>query len=83
MRWEELFGTDDEKEPKETPVAANEPAANYSEGWHQSRRWISKAPAPKSRRSGIVPTLYSWTGYRDGTHQDRRSWAKEEQDDKE
>ena len=84
MRWDEQFGTDAEKEPKETtPVAANEPAANDADGWQQYRRWISKAPAPKSRRSGIDPSLYSWKGYRDWTDQVRRSWAREDQDDNE
>ena len=83
MRWDEQFGTDADKEPKKTPVAANEPAANDADGWQQYRRWISKAPAPKSRRSGIDPSLYSWKGYRDWTDQVRRSWSREDTGDEE
>ena len=83
MRWDRNFGTDTEQEHKETPLAANEPAANDADGWQQYRRWISKAPAPKTKRSGIDPSLYSWKGYRDWTDQVRRNWAKETKDDQE
>ena len=83
MRWDQDFGTDTEQEPKETPLAANEPAANDADGWQQYRRWISKAPAPKTRRSGIDPSLYSWKGYRDWTDQVRRNWARESKEDQE
>lgn len=82
MRWDREFGTDADKEPKESPLGAAEPAANDADGWRQYRRWISKAPAPKTRRSGIDPSLYSWKGYRDWTDQVRRNWAKESEDDK-
>ena len=80
MRWDQEFGTDTGQEPKESPLAA-EPAANDADGWQQYRRWISKAPAPKTRRSGIDPSLYSWKGYRDWTDQVRRNWAKESKDE--
>ena len=83
MRWDQDLGTDAEREPKETPLKANEPAANDADGWQQYRRWISKAPAPKTRRSGIDPSLYSWKGYRDWTDQVRRNWAKESKEDQE
>jgi hypothetical protein len=83
MRWDQEFGTDAGQEPKETPLAPNEPAANDADGWQQYRRWISKAPAPKTRRSGIDPSLYSWKGYRDWTDQVRRNWAKESKEDQE
>ena len=83
MRWDQNFGTDAGEKPKETPLAANEPAANDADGWQQYRRWISKAPAPKTRRSGIDPSLYSWKGYRDWTDQVRRNWAKESKEDQE
>ena len=83
MRWDQNFGTDTEKEPKETPLPANEPVANDADGWQQYRRWISKAPAPKTKRSGIDPSLYSWKGYRDWTDQVRRNWAKETKDEQE
>ena len=83
MKWDERFGTDAEQDSKtdKASVDAGEPAANDADGWQQYRRWISKAPTPKSRRSGIDPSLYSWKGYRDWTDQVRRDWAKESADD--
>ena len=45
------------------------------DGWQQYRKWISKAPAPKGRRSGIDPTLYTWKGYRSWTEQVKRNWT--------
>ena len=84
MRWEERFGTDAEQnsDPKDAAVANDEPAANDADGWQQYRHWISKAPTPRGRRSGIDPSLYSWKGYRDWTDQVRRNWAREALDDK-
>lgn len=58
---------------KET-VRPDQPAANDADGWQQYRRWISKAPAPKERRSGIDPSLYTWKGYRNWTEQVKRDW---------
>lgn len=79
VKWDDSFGTETEQEPEleSTGVDASEPAANDADGWQQYRRWISKAPAPRGRRSGIDPALYSWKGYRDWTDQVRRNWAKE------
>ena len=84
MRWDEKLGTDTEGKSKadDATLDANEPAANDADGWQQYRRWISKAPTPKGRRSGIDPSLYSWKGYRDWSDQVRRNWAKEATDDK-
>jgi len=84
MRWEERYGTDAERDSnKDDPtVTPNEPAANDADGWQQYRRWISKAPTPRGRRSGIDPSLYSWKGYRDWSDQVRRNWAKEGLDEK-
>ena len=44
------------------------------DGWQQYRRWISKAPAPRSRRTGIDPSLYTWKGYRTWSEQVKRKW---------
>lgn len=79
LRWDESFGKDAEQESKsdDPSLAKDEPAANDADGWQQYRQWISKAPTPKSRRSGIDPSLYSWKGYRDWADQVRRDWAKE------
>ena len=59
--------------------AANDQVAgdineNDPDGWQQYRRWISKAPAPRGRRNGIDPSLYSWKGYRTWTEQVKRNW---------
>lgn len=52
-----------------------DPAAPAEDGWQQYRKWISKAPAPKGRRGGIDPTLYTWKGYRNWTEQVKRNWS--------
>lgn len=44
------------------------------DGWQQYRRWISKAPAPRGRRTGVDPSLYTWKGYRNWTEQVKRNW---------
>ena len=46
-----------------------------SDGWQQYRKWISKAPAPRSRRTSIDPSLYTWKGYRNWSEQIRRNWS--------
>ncbi len=83
VKWQSSFGTDAEQDAKadDATLASGEPAANDADGWKQYRRWISKAPTPRGRRSGIDPSLYSWKGYRDWTDQVRRNWAKEANDD--
>ena len=45
------------------------------DGWQQYRRWISKAPAPRGRRTGVDPSLYTWKGYRNWTEQVKRNWS--------
>lgn len=51
-------------------------AGNESDpdGWQQYRRWISKAPAPRGRRTGVDPSLYTWKGYRTWSEQIKRNW---------
>ena len=46
------------------------------DGWQQYRRWISKAPAPRGRRTGVDPSLYTWKGYRNWTEQVKRNWQE-------
>lgn len=58
-------------------IAPVEPAANDADGWQQYRHWISKAPAPRGRRVGIDPSLYTWKGYRSWTEQVKRNWTDE------
>jgi len=83
MKWADSFGTEAEQKPKaeDATLDGNAPAANDADGWQQYRRWISKAPTPRSRRSGIDPSLYSWKGYRDWSDNVKRNWTKDHQDD--
>ena len=85
LNWAEDFSTDAESTAKETdgPVPPAEPAANDADGWQQYRQWISKAPAPRGRRVGIDPALYTWKGYRNWTEQVRRNWTPDSGDDSE
>ena len=46
-----------------------------ADGWQQYRKWISTAPAPRGRRSGVDPSLYTWKGYRNWTEQVKRNWS--------
>ena len=83
MRWVDSFGSDADAKTKtdDKSVPVTEPAANDSDGWKQYRRWISKAPATRSRRTGIDPALYSWKGYRDWSDQVKRNWLKDSDKD--
>ncbi len=84
LRWADQFGTDAESKTDELKSANDtqaDAAANDAYGWQQYRRWISKAPAPRSRRSGIDPSLYTWKGYRNWTEQVRRKWSDDQGND--
>jgi hypothetical protein len=85
LRWADDFSTDAETladKPSEA-VTPSEPAANDADGWQQYRQWISKAPAPRGRRVGIDPALYSWKGYRNWSEQVKRNWDSDTGDDSE
>ena len=83
MKWADSFGTDAERDAKakDATLDSKVPAANDADGWQQYRRWISKAPTPRTRRSGIDPSLYSWKGYRDWSDQVRRNWSRDDKKD--
>ncbi len=83
MRWVDGFGTDadSDSKPDEAAVDKDEAAANDADGWQQYRRWITKAPAPRTRRAGLDPALYSWKGYRDWSDQVKRNWMRESDSD--
>jgi len=83
MKWADSYGTDagQDSQTKDATLDSKKPAANDADGWQQYRRWISKAPAPRSRRSGIDPSLYSWKGYRDWSDAVKRSWIEDPKDD--
>ena len=80
LKWVNDYSTDGESQPgaSDKSVSSTEPAANDADGWQQYRRWISKAPAPRGRRVGIDPSLYTWKGYRSWTEQVRRNWNDEQ-----
>ena len=82
LKWTDDDGKDAEPAANETDSAASSslPAANDADGWQQYRQWISKAPAPRGRRVGIDPALYSWKGYRNWTEQVRRNWSDDSED---
>ncbi|MEM8816734.1 MAG: hypothetical protein AAFX56_03195 [Pseudomonadota bacterium] len=78
LRWVNDYGTEaasNSDNATDAPTAGNEPAANDADGWQQYRHWISKAPAPRGKRSGIDPSLYTWKGYRNWTEEVRRNWS--------
>ena len=79
MKVDRGFGTDTEQDPnaKDATLDAEQPAANDADGWQQYRRWVSKAPAPRNRRAGIDPSLYSWKGYRDWSDNVKRNWIRD------
>ena len=83
MKWERNFAADAEPDPKaeDATLDAKQPAANDADGWQQYRRWVSKAPTPRGRRSGIDPSLYSWKGYRDWSDQVKRNWIRDVESD--
>ena len=68
-------------DPEKQSVSSAEPAANDADGWQQYRQWISKAPAPRGRRVGIDPALYTWKGYRNWSEQVKRDWEQDSNDD--
>lgn len=83
FRWVNGQRQDAEPQPEkaDTDLVDAKSAANDADGWQQYRQWISRAPAPKSRRNGIDPALYSWKGYRTWTEQVKRNWAADSADD--
>lgn len=82
MQESEGFGRESQSPANDTPAddesvpgAAGE--AVGEDGWPQYRRWISKAPAPMRRHSGVDPSLYTWKGYRDWAKQVKRNWSSD------
>jgi hypothetical protein len=78
LKWKDDFSTESESPADTGRVTPPGPAANDADGWQQYRQWISKAPAPRGRRSGIDPSLYTWKGYRSWTEQVKRNWDADE-----
>lgn len=72
--WAREYGDRSEEETAANDRNANPEADTDNDGWQQYRRWISKAPAPRGRRTGVDPSLYTWKGYRAWTEQVKRNW---------
>ena len=83
LRWVDDYSTDSESQTDaaKKPVPSTEPAANDADGWQQYRQWVTKAPAPRGRRVGIDPALYTWKGYRNWSEQVKRNWDADSEDD--
>ena len=81
MRWVDDYATDAKPKANEakSTVSPSGPAANDADGWQQYRRWITKAPAPRGRRVGIDPSLYTWKGYRSWSDQVKRNWSDDDE----
>jgi hypothetical protein len=79
VKWADDY-TDEGTSPAapEPALPSAEPAANDADGWQQYRRWITKAPAPRSRRAGLDPALYTWKGYRTWSEKVKRQWKDED-----
>lgn len=75
--WKDGYATDSDNDVElpATEAAVPESEQGIQDGWQQYRRWISKAPAPRGRRSGLDPSLYTWKGYRSWTEQIKRNWS--------
>ena len=81
VKWVGEFKEDSSPTPdSDGSVSPDQPAANDADGWQQYRRWISSAPAPKGRRVGIDPSLFTWKGYRSWTEQVKRNWVDDSDD---
>ena len=72
--WARDYGEQTEEEIAANDREASPEADAENDGWQQYRRWISKAPAPRGRRTGVDPSLYTWKGYRTWTEQVKRNW---------
>lgn len=81
--WVADYSTDAEHIDDARRVNHSSQAANDADGWEHYRKWVSKAPAPRRRRTGIDPALYTWRGYRNWTDQVRRNWNPDAGDDTE
>jgi hypothetical protein len=73
IRWRDGSAMDELPADREGVTHSGDRAVD--DGWQQYRRWISKAPAPRARRSSIDPSLYTWKGYSSWAKQVKRNWS--------
>ncbi len=81
MKWADSLRQEARRDSRDDTLDRSQQAANDADGWQQYRHWVSKTPAPRRRRSGIDPSLYSWKGYRAWSDQVKRSWSKDQGED--
>ena len=77
-KWADDFKEEGAPAASTNKLPSTEPAANDADGWQQYRRWVTKAPAPRTRRAGLDPSLYTWKGYRSWAEQVKRHWKDED-----
>jgi hypothetical protein len=77
VSWADNYDADASEDASANDRDAGAPSDEQSDpdGWQQYRRWISKAPVPRGRRTGVDPSLYTWKGYRSWTEQIKRNWS--------
>ena len=76
ITWASDYSAEAAEEPKANDRVVGVHAGDKAEsdGWQQYRKWISKAPAPRTRRASVDSSLYTWKGYRDWAEQVKRNW---------
>ena len=77
ITWASDYSTEAADEPEANDRANSMHAGDKadSDGWQQYRRWISKAPAPRTRRASVDSSLYTWKGFRNWAEQVKRNWS--------
>ena len=77
VSWANDYNAEANEDVSANDGDAGVPPSDQSDpdGWQQYRRWISKAPVPRGRRTGVDPSLYTWKGYRNWSEQIKRNWS--------
>ena len=78
ITWASDYSAEAAEEPKANDRVVGVHAGDKAEsdGWQQYRRWISKAPEPRTRRASVDSSLYTWKGYRNWIEQVKRNWSE-------
>ena len=75
ISWADDYDNNSTTEATSNGQNATNDSGQENDGWQQYRKWISKAPAPRKRRMGVDPSLYTWKGYRNWSEQIKRNWS--------
>ena len=83
IAYDAAYNSDSDEEATENDREIGVHAGDETDpdGWQQYRQWISKAPAPRGRRVGIDPSLYTWKGYRNWSEEVKRNWDPDAPED--